>query len=173
MNRLKLSLAASLVASLSLVALVAQAQPHERGGGGGGGGGGGRERMRDDHRERRDVADALKSGDAGAAKEIREEMRKTHRTRHLVDLQRRYGDALKLPGVKDELKVHARRMARLRRINTLAHSEKKEAVQKRVEEAMHNERARHDKKMLSLGVDAGPSPMPHMPPDGPPNGGAK
>jgi len=115
--------------------------------------------------ERKELRDAMRSGDAGAAKEAREDLRKARKAARFAEMQKKYGSALGTPAVKDEMKTHAKRMARLHRIETLAKNEKKDAIVKRTDAAIEKEKARHDKRMdqLKSGGDAGtPAVKPAM-----------
>ncbi|NKB69421.1 MAG: hypothetical protein GKR89_20310 [Candidatus Latescibacteria bacterium] len=57
---------------------------------------------------------------------------------------------LKKPKVREELKLHARRMARLHRLKDIAEAEEAEKAQARIEKLIKKEQARHEKKMEKL-----------------------
>ena len=116
--------------------------------------------------ERREAKEAKKSGDpaaiASAKKELtqaeedlRAEKRKKH-AEHLAAARAKWGDSLKKAGVKQEMSLHAKRIARLKRVESLAVAAKKEAVAKRAKAAIDKENERHEKKMREL--KAGPPP---------------
>jgi hypothetical protein len=82
-------------------------------------------------------------------RELTEEEKKA-RKEHMAELRAKWGQLLKQPGVKEEMRQHQSRMAKLRRIAKLAKEEKKDAVVKRAEGAMEREKDRHDKEMGKL-----------------------
>jgi predicted outer membrane protein len=89
--------------------------------------------------------------DGGAvAKEDSKEEREGKRKAQAEELKKKYGNDLDKPGVRDELKKHNRRMARLRRIGRLAKAEGKGGIQKRVEVAIVKEKKRHGEAMDKL-----------------------
>lgn len=106
-----------------------------------------REKVRE---ERKELRDAIRAGDAGAAKEAREELRHARKRARIAEMQKKFGDALNTPAVNDEMKTHAKRMARLHRIEHLAKNEKKDAIVKRTGDAIEKEKARHEKRMDQL-----------------------
>ncbi len=115
--------------------------------------------------EKKELHDARKAHDGGAPEEKKElkqaeqelrEARKKRRADHMAEMRAKWGDILKKPGVKEEMRIHARRMSRLRRIEKLAKEAKKDAIVKRVNAAEEKEKARHQKKMDEL--KAQPSP---------------
>ena len=91
--------------------------------------------------ERAEVREAWKEW-----KDKRKERRKARRD----ELKEKLGDDLKRPAVKAELKIHARRMARLNRIRVVAKAEGKDEVVKRVDTLIAKEKARHDKHIETL-----------------------
>lgn len=117
--------------------------------------------------EKKDLKDAKKSGDAGAVaeekkelkeaeKELKEE-RKKRRDQHLAEMRAKWGEISKKPGVKEEMRIHARRMSRLRRIEKIATEKKKDAIVKRATAAQEKEKARHQKKMDELKAQPAPA----------------
>ena len=124
--------------------------------------------------EKKELKDAKKSGDAGAIAEEKKELkqaekelreaRKKKREEHLAEMRAKWGEILKRPGVKEEMRLHMRRMSRLHRIEKLAKEHKKPELEKRVMAAIEREKARHQKKMEELKGGA-PAPAP--------SGGAK
>lgn len=124
-----------------------------------------REKVREDKKE---LHEARKAGDAGAAEKAREDLKadrkelteeqKERRKAHMAEMRAKWGAIQKMPGVREEMRMHASRMARLRRIDKIALEKKKDAVAKRAEAAMEKEKARHEKRMTELkakGADAG------------------
>ena len=75
----------------------------------------------------------------------------------LAEARAKWGDTLKKPGVKEEMKLHARRLARLRRMAKLANAAKKDAVEKRAKTLIEKEKSRHEKKMEELKAAAAPA----------------
>ncbi len=109
--------------------------------------------LKDDRKELKDDKKELKDD----RKELRD-ARKKRRDEHMAEMRAKWGEILKKPGVKEEMRVHSRRMSRLRRIDKLAKEHKKPAVEKRAEAAMAREKARHQKKMEELKGGAAPAP---------------
>lgn len=117
--------------------------------------------------EKKELREAKKSGDAGAIAEEKKELkqaekelreaRKKRREEHLAEMRAKWGEILKKPGVKEEMRVHARRMSRLRRIEKIARDAKKEAVVKRATALQEKEKARHQKKMDELKSQPAPA----------------
>ena len=91
--------------------------------------------------ERAEVREAWK-----AWKDKRKERRQARRE----EIKEKLGDDIKRPVVKAELKVHARRMARLNRIRVLAKADGKDELVKRVDTLIAKEKARHDKHIETL-----------------------
>lgn len=118
--------------------------------------------------EKKELKEARKSGDAGAVadekkdvkaakKELSEEKKKK-RAEHMAEMRAKWGEILKKPGVKAEMGLHSRRMARLRRIEKVATEKKKDALVKRAVAAQEKEKARHQKKMDELKAQPAPAP---------------
>lgn len=114
--------------------------------------------------EKKDLKDAKKSGDGGVAEEKKDvkeaekdvkEARKKRRDDHLAEVRAKWGDLAKTPAAKEEMRVHARRMARLHRVEQLAKDAKKDALVKRANAAQEKEKARHEKKMGELKAAGG------------------
>jgi hypothetical protein len=112
-----------------------------------------------EHRER---GESSARGDSSAApsstskrRELTDE-EKQHRKEHMAELRAKWGEVLKKPGVKEEMHTHLSTLAKLRRIAKLAREDKKEAVEKRAEAAIKQEKQRHDKKMDELKGTAAP-----------------
>lgn len=76
--------------------------------------------------------------------------RKERQKAHMAELRAKWGAILKIEGVREEMRMHSSRLARLRRIDKLAKAGGKEAIAKRAEAAIEKEKARHDKKMDEL-----------------------
>ena len=102
-----------------------------------------------------DVKEAKKEVDE-ARKELKEawgklrETRKDRRQARREELKKTWGDLPKHPAVKNELKLHAWRMARLKRIRAIADSEGKKDTVARVDKLMEKEKQRHQKRMDHL-----------------------
>jgi hypothetical protein len=95
-----------------------------------------------------------------------EELRQTRRERrlkHIEAFRKHYpAELLGNPRVKDEFRVHARRMARLRRAEFVAKTEleepKRSEVLARVKRLIEREEARHEKRVTRLRSGGGPAP---------------
>jgi len=114
----------------------------------------------DVRRLRRDAAEMMKQGRErvmNMSPEERAKMRAQHdksrvgrRTAKISGLKMRWGAMLRKPEVQAELRVHAERMARLRRMQELAEDHHKEAILDRVFELMKREQGRHMRTMSRL-----------------------
>jgi hypothetical protein len=111
--------------------------------------------------KKEELKDALKSGDAGAAQaakedldKMKDEIREKHKA-HMAELRKKWGEMLKNPAVKEEMRLHASRVAKLHRIDELAKADKKDAIAKRAEDALAKEKTRHEKRMEALKADGG------------------
>jgi hypothetical protein len=93
------------------------------------------------------------------------EKRKERRDQVKDELKKKYGDELKAPAVKEELKHHARRVARLERIIFLAEATDKKKVVEKAQEALKKENERHEKHMETLKT-AGDKKMDDKKPEG-------
>jgi len=104
--------------------------------------------------ERKELKEALKTGDPAKIKEAREELQKARKDRRQAAktvLEGKYGaDILKKPAVRAELRVHSNRMARLRHIEKLAKEKSKEPLAKKAATLIEKENARHQKRMDAL-----------------------
>ncbi|MBK7582878.1 MAG: hypothetical protein IPI67_22120 [Myxococcales bacterium] len=100
-----------------------------------------------------EVKDARKELKENWAKlrETRQERRKERRE----ELKKKWGELPKHPAVKSELKVHAWRMARLKRVRAVAVSEDKTDAVARVDKLVAKENGRHDKRMEALKAKGG------------------
>ncbi len=77
--------------------------------------------------------------------------RQTRRTERREALKEQWGDdVLKRPAAQAELKVHARRLARLYRMRTLAKEANKDAVVTQVDKLIEREKTRHNKRMDTI-----------------------
>lgn len=137
--------------------------------------------------ERKEAKDAKKSGDpaaiASAKKELtqaEQDLKAAKKKKHLEQLaeaRAKWGDTLKKPGVKEEMKLYAKRLSRLRRMAKLATAAKKDAVVKRANTLIEKEKARHEKKMEELKAQTTPagsaSAAPSAPAAAATTGGAK
>lgn len=115
--------------------------------------------------ERHDLREAVRSGNGGAIreerkdlKEAREKLKASREERRLVArkaLEAKLGDLWGKPAVRAELRIHARRLARLHQIERVAKAEGKEAVVKRVDVALAKENARFTARMDALKAKGG------------------
>lgn len=165
MKAIHRSLAAALVVALCGAATIASAQP--------------RKELREDRKERRedrkelheDKKELREDRKDGASKEelredkkeiredkkelaedrkeIREDRRAKREERRKV-LREKWGDLTKRPEAIAELKVHARRMARLEHARKVADEAGKKEVVARVDKLIEKERARHQRSMDKL-----------------------
>lgn len=84
------------------------------------------------------------------------ESREARRDERKKELKEKWGaKVLERGPVQAELKVHARRKARLARIRALAKEEGKDAVVERVDKLLEKENARHERHMATLNTKAG------------------
>lgn len=105
----------------------------------------------EDVKEARERHEANERGEE--AKEEAKENRgdRAERRKHRVEeLRKMWGDSLSVPAVREEIKVHARRMARLRRMKELAVEEKKTKLVERIDALITKEEDRHKKHMETL-----------------------
>lgn len=133
--------------------------------------------------DRKDLKDALKAGDKEAGKDAREELkedkkelredkkelredqkdkleelRKTRQERrksHVKEIKDRWGDAANKPNGRAEIKVHARRLARLNRMKSVAEGAGKTEVAARVDKLIARENVRHQAAMDKLKTEGG------------------
>jgi len=118
---------------------------------------------RDDKQEERRDARAARDADDPDLKDLKEEWKKKHadwvekrkdrRDEVKAKLKEKYGDELKVPAARAELKVHARRVARLERIIFLAQATEKKAVEDKANALLKKENERHDKRMTALAAE--------------------
>ncbi|MBK8994885.1 MAG: hypothetical protein IPM35_03920 [Myxococcales bacterium] len=103
-----------------------------------------------------DKKDAAKEEVKEAKKDLKEawaklrETRKERRQERREEIKKKWGDLHKHPAVKAELKVHAWRMARLKRIRAVADAEGKTDTVARVDKLIEKEKERHQKHMDTL-----------------------
>jgi hypothetical protein len=110
-----------------------------------------REDRREDRKERREeLKDEWKKKRA-EWKQKREARRKERRE----DLKERWGDLLLRPAVREELRVHARRMARLQRIEFLAEATGKPELKTKADKLIAEEDIRFNARMAALKTEAG------------------
>jgi hypothetical protein len=96
------------------------------------------------------------AADGSRRDELTEEQ-KAKRKEHMAELRAKWGEMLKKPGVKEEMKKHLSRLAKLRRIGRVAKDAKKDGIQKRVDAAVAKEKQRHDKTMDELKTQTAPA----------------
>lgn len=81
------------------------------------------------------------------------ERKKTLADRRTAEQERvrlRWGTVATFPAVREELRLHAMRSARLQRIQELAEVEGKKAAEARVARAIEREESRHERRMQAL-----------------------
>ena len=82
-----------------------------------------------------------------------QDTRSERRTEHRHELGKRWGATLALPNARDELKIHARRMAFLDRALVLAQADSKpnkDQTIERISKLIDKENARHDRAMARI-----------------------
>ncbi|MCK6588080.1 MAG: hypothetical protein HUU21_38580 [Polyangiaceae bacterium] len=130
-----------------------------------------REDRKEIREDKKELREALKKGDKEEAREAREELREdrkelredrkearedkkdriedlrqTRKERRLDRLKKwreKWGDIANRPNVKAEVKVHARRMARLNHMRRLADANGKTELVARIDKLIEREQARH------------------------------
>jgi hypothetical protein len=86
-------------------------------------------------------------------KRPKEDRRREHRDR----IRQKWGDeVVRTPALRNELRVHAWRLARLTRVRALAEGENKTELIARVDSLLAKEEARHERRMAELGAKAVP-----------------
>jgi len=105
----------------------------------------------EDKKELRDDKKELKED----RKELRRELKQARRK----ELREKWGNLTKMPEAQAELKVHARRIARLERARKVADEAGKKEVVARIDKLLEKERARHQKAMEKL-KEKGPAATP-------------
>ena len=110
--------------------------------------------IRDDKKELREDRKELRED----RKELRED-RKAKRETKRKELREKWGDTLKRPEARAELKVHARRMARLAQARKVAETDGKKELVARIDKLVEKEKARHQRAMDRL-KDKGPGGAP-------------
>jgi hypothetical protein len=94
----------------------------------------------------------------GKRRELTDEQKKK-RAEHVAEARSQWGDStLKKPAVREEMRKHLSRLAKLRRIAKVAAEAKKESIEKRAKAAIDKEKARHAKAMEALKDGAMPVP---------------
>jgi hypothetical protein len=104
-----------------------------------------RQRREERREQRKERADDRKEG-----RKDRVETRRERRRERAEELRARYGRLLAEPAVAAELRVHARRMARLHTARRVAEKEGKAALLPRIDKLIEKERARHQRRMDAL-----------------------
>jgi hypothetical protein len=128
------------------------------------------EARKDLKEEQKDLRDAVRAGaDSGALAEARKDVaaareqlraaeakarltRGERRRAHGEEHRKKWGKLLDDGEGQREMRVHAERMAKMRRIEDVAKAEGKGEIEKRVKELIEKEDARHEKRMTELGA---------------------
>jgi hypothetical protein len=110
------------------------------------------QRLEDQATKMEERSKTLESGDSVASGGDRAASARDRRHRvRRIQLNRRWGDALKDPEAVAELKLHAERAAKLKRIRTLAMKKSKDnPVAERATKILAKEVARHEKHMKEI-----------------------
>jgi hypothetical protein len=115
-----------------------------------------RQEKREDAKEKREDAKERKEDKAEAkedkaeAKEERKEKReerKAKRQERVKEIRAKWGDMVNRPAVRNELRIHAQRMARLNRARRLAEEAQKTDTVARIDKLIERERTRHQAAM--------------------------
>jgi hypothetical protein len=106
-----------------------------------------REERREQRKERADDRKERADGGSKEDKKERFEARRERRRQRAEELRARYGRLLAEPAVAAELRVHARRMARLHTLRKVAEKEGKTALLPRIDKLIEKERTRHQRHM--------------------------
>ncbi len=101
--------------------------------------------IREDKKELREDRKELRED----KKELRED-RKARREAKRKELREKWGDVTKRPEARAELKVHARRMARLTQARKVAETDGKKELVARIDKLLEKEKARHQRAMDRL-----------------------
>lgn len=111
-----------------------------------------RKEIREDKKELAEDKKELRE-DRKETREDRKEWREDRRERrntHLKELKAKWGDALKKPAAKEELRTHARRMARLAHARKVAEEAGKKELVARIDKLLEKEKTRHQNAMDKL-----------------------
>lgn len=124
-----------------------------------------REKLKEARKDAKEAKDEdkkdAKQGAKDAAKELREarqklrETRKDRRQQTVQAAKDKWGDLVKKPAVRAELRIHARRTARLNHMESLAKENGKDDLIERIQKLREKENARHDKRMEALKAKGG------------------
>jgi hypothetical protein len=110
--------------------------------------------LKQELKEKKDELGKEASEQRQELKEALAKLRETRADRRKADrdaLRQKFGsELLARPTVREELKTHAIRTARLNQIKRLAEDAKKKNVVTRADKLIERENARHDKQMLAL-----------------------
>ena len=109
---------------------------------------------REDQQEKREDRQEKREDRRETIEDLRKN-RQERRQEHIKQLKERWGDALGRPAVKAELKVHARRMARLNRARRLAESAGKTDAVAKADKLIEREQARHQAAMAKFKAEGG------------------
>lgn len=102
---------------------------------------------------KQDLKDAKKD-----LKDARQKLRETRKERResLVKAAKdKWGDLVKKPRVREELRTHARRIARLNQMESVAKENGKDELVERIQKLRDKENARHDKRMEAFKAKGG------------------
>jgi TolA-binding protein len=113
-----------------------------------------RREERQEHREERQERREERQERREERRDDRQERRQARRE----ELRKRWGDLVQRPEARAELRVHARRMARLHRIRALAQQAGKTEVVERADKLIAKERERHQRAMDHIRTKQGGKP---------------
>jgi hypothetical protein len=115
-----------------------------------------RQEKREDAKEQREDAKERKEDKAEAKEEAKEERqekreeRKAKRQERVKEIRAKWGDMVSRPPVRNELRNHAQRMARLNRARKVAEEAQKTEMVTRIDKLMEREKTRHQAAMDRL-----------------------
>jgi hypothetical protein len=105
---------------------------------------------KDEKADKKDEKADEKADKKDANAEERQAKRQERRKERRAKIKEKWGDLVKRPEVQNELKKHARRLARLNRLLALAVEAKKDDKKKKIEELIEKENKRHETRMAQL-----------------------
>ena len=113
-----------------------------------------RQEKREDRQEKREDKQEKREDRRDGIEDLRK-TRQERRKEHLKEVRGRWGDVVGKPAAKAELKVHARRVARLGRARRLADSAGKTDLVAKIDKLIERESTRHQAAMGKLKTEGG------------------
>jgi colicin import membrane protein len=115
-----------------------------------------REELKEKREDLKEKRDDLKDAARDNALDLKERWQKLRETRverrkeRRDEIKKKWGELEKKPAVRAELKVHAWRMARLKRLRAIAEADGKTDTVARIDKLVQKENERHEKHMQTL-----------------------